>query len=115
MPAFHRVALLALSPKLPTVNVRVTVGAFRADVGEYQADVAFFAAHAGVESPQWVTRLVMVKLGQVAEGGPGTKSMAVFAGNVQVAVGASRDWTLTGLIALLRAHRSGLQDCHDQQ
>ncbi len=115
MPTFHRVALLALSPKLATVDVRVAVGAFRADVGEHQAHVAFLAAYAGVQPSQRVTRFVMVKLGQVAERTPGTKSVAVFARNVQIAVGASSGGTLTCLAALLRTHPSGLQDRHDQE
>jgi hypothetical protein len=49
-PALYGMALLAISPKLPTVNIRVAGSAILSDVVEYETGVALPAGDSDVHT-----------------------------------------------------------------
>jgi len=89
-PAPYVVAILATSSKLAAMDIGVAVGAFRARVREHQIAVALPAADSFVHAAQGELGLIVVKLRNVADGLPGRESVAVLAGEIQIAVRAAR-------------------------
>jgi len=83
LPALHGMALLAIGSKLPTMNIRMAIGAARTHVAEDQTGVALRAAHVGVHAPQGIPGLVVVELGLGADRFPTSKRVAILAGAVQ--------------------------------
>ena len=98
LPAFYRVALLALRAELPAVDVGMAVRALRAHVGEHQARMTQAALHGFVHAAQWITRLVVVEFREIADGLPAREGVAILAGLVQRAVRAARGTTLRRLL-----------------
>ena len=96
LPAEYGVALGAIGAHLPAVDVGVAVGAILANVGEDRLDVAIHAFHVLVHATQWVTRFVVIKLQYWANGSPAGSNVAIFARNVEHAVGTFRIWFLRG-------------------
>ena len=100
VPALHRVTLGAVRPHLPTVNVGVAIGAIFAHVREYGFYVTLGALHFFVLPAKRIFRFAVIEFGNRADGSPTGRSVAVFTGNVQRAVGIS-------LGVLLSVARSG--------
>jgi hypothetical protein len=90
IPSVHRVALLAPRAKLAAVNVGVAIGAFHTDVLEIHTDMALRACNSGVHSAKRIRRLIVTKFRDAADGFPTGGSVAIFAGNVDRAVGIAR-------------------------
>lgn len=107
LPALHAVTLLTICAELALMDVGVAVGALLTHVCEYRLDVALGAGHSLMHTPQWITSLVMVELGHAADRLPSAQGVAILAGNIKGAVGA------TGVCIGLRLSPSG-QD-RDQQ
>lgn len=87
-PAHDRMAPLAIFSKLSAVDVGVAVCATCPCLCKHQAHVACGAGNAFVQSAQWIAGLVVVKLHDISKGFPGCEGMAIFAGDLQIAVGA---------------------------
>ena len=85
-PAAHRVALFALAAKLPSVEIRMTIGAVHAHIAENQFCVALSAIHRNVHPPKGKACLVVGEIGGGANGLPAGGGVAVFARNAQRAV-----------------------------
>lgn len=100
LPPQNRVALRAIRAHLSLVDIGVTIRAVLADIGKDRLDVALDAFHFGVHAPQRVCGAVVVKFGNRADGAPGSRGMAVFAGNGQRAVRAP------GIVSLPKRARS---------
>lgn len=98
LPALDRVALLTSPPELSPVNVGVAVGAIAAYVAEDQTHVALLARNLSVHSPQGIARLAVVEFNDAAQRLPGAEGVAVFAGDIQVAMRAARGRSLAGLL-----------------
>ena len=62
IPPPDRMAVLAASAKLPPMNIGMTIGAASTDVFEDQAGVTLRAVHLLMHAPQWVSRLVVIKI-----------------------------------------------------
>lgn len=86
LPAFDGVAVLAIGAKLAAVEVGVAVRAMRAYVMEYERRVAPGAADVFVHAAQGVTGVVVIELGDGADGLPTGVGVAVLAGNGEGAV-----------------------------
>ncbi len=88
-PTFHRVALFASGAELAAVNIGVAVRATGACVLEHQIGVALAAGHLDVHSAQRIAGLVVVEFGDVADRFPVGGGVAVFAGDLDGAVGVT--------------------------
>ena len=69
-PAFDGVAGFAVRAKLAAMDIRMAVRALLANIRENQFDVALRALHFLVHAAKWVTRFVVVKFGNTADGFP---------------------------------------------
>ena len=86
-PAEYGVAALARSAELPSVEVRVAIGALRADIGEHPAYVTGTARHRGVHAAKRIAGLsVVLKLGLGSKRGPACGGVAVLTSNLDRAV-----------------------------
>lgn len=81
VPTFHRVALLATGSELPSMQIRMAVGAFRAYVAEDKARVAESAVHLLVHSEQGIARSIVVKFRDGSDRFPADARVAIFTGN----------------------------------
>ena len=70
IPALHCMALRAIWPHLPAVNIRVAIGAVLTHVRKHRLYVALNALHFLVHAPQGIFRLVVVKLGNRSDRAP---------------------------------------------
>ena len=66
LPTLHRVAALAVSPKLAAMNVCMTLGALGAYLLEHHVCMALCAGNLRVHAPQRVGSLVVIELGEGA-------------------------------------------------
>ena len=89
LPTSYGVALFTTGPKLPLVNIGVTVGTLCAHITEHRLGVALGASHTQVHTAQRIARLVVIKFRDAADGLPSADGVAVLAGNIQVAVRAA--------------------------
>jgi hypothetical protein len=55
-------ATLAVSSKLPPMDIGVTIGAASTDVLEDQTGVALRAAHLLMHAPQWISGLIVIEI-----------------------------------------------------
>ncbi len=90
LPTFHGMALLAVRPELPFVDVGVAVGALISHIGKNRLGMALGAGYRLVHAPQRKAGLVVVELRHSADWLPTNRRMAVLARNVQAAVRAAR-------------------------
>ena len=67
LPAPHRVATLAVSPKLAAMNVCMTLGTLCTYLLEHHVRMALCAGNLGVHAPQRVARLVVIEFGEGAD------------------------------------------------
>jgi hypothetical protein len=93
-PSLHGMALSAIRAHLPLVDIGVTVLTLLASVSKHRLDVALRALNFFVHAAQRILRFVVVELRNTADGAPSTGGVAVFAGDLQGAVGASRSVAL---------------------
>ena len=87
-PSTHAVALLAIRTELAFVNIGMAVLAARAHIAEHRLHVALRTSHVLVKAAQRVTGAVVIKFGNGADRLPALRSVAVLAGNVQIAMRA---------------------------
>ena len=83
-------ALLAIRPQLPLVDVGVAVLASLPDAGEDRLDVALDAGHRTVHAAQRIPRLIMIELRNRADRPPSAGRVAVLTRNVEIAVRTMR-------------------------
>jgi len=86
LPTTNRVALFAVRPQLPLVNVGVTILTTLSNVGENRPDVTFSAAHGLMHAAQRVFGLVVIEFWSAADWFPRGRCVAVLARNAQGAV-----------------------------
>jgi hypothetical protein len=99
LPALNGVALRAVRPHFPLVNIGVTILAILPHVGEYRLCVALRARHFLVQSAQRILGLIVVEFRNGADGAPSGGAMAILAGNRQRSVRTS------GCLPLCGRHR----------
>lgn len=90
IPAFDRVALLAVCPHLPLVDVGVAIRALRAHVAKDRLDMALRAIHALVHAAQRIFRCVVIEFRNCSDGLPSTQGVTVLAWNAEASMRASR-------------------------
>jgi hypothetical protein len=81
LPALHGVALRAVRPHLPLVDIGVTILAILAHVGEHRFGVALRAGHLFMQTAQRILGLIVVEFGDRTDGAPSCGGMAILAGN----------------------------------
>ena len=91
VPSFDGMALCAVSPHLPTMNVGVAVGTICSGVREHRLGMTLGTSDSLVQAAKWIFRCVVIELWNRADGLPACGRMAVLARDIQVAMGASRD------------------------
>jgi hypothetical protein len=89
VPAANRMALLAVGAELPPVNVGVAVRASRTDVREHQLGMALHALDLLVHPAEGITGFIVAKFRNAAYGLPTDGGVAVFARNIDRAVGVA--------------------------
>ena len=107
-PTLHRMALIASRAKLPAVNVGVAIRALHPDVRKNQIRVALPAADFLVHTPQRILRLVVIKLGHVADRFPARKRVAVLTRDGEVTVRTARGHRRAGVLRPQGWGRTGL-------
>jgi len=85
-PSADGVALLAIRAQLSLVNIGVAVLAALTDAGENHFDMALSAGHGTVHAAQRIASLIVVELGNRANRFPAIRSVAILAGNGEIAV-----------------------------
>lgn len=83
VPSLDRVAILATRPKLSAVKIRVTIRALRAHILEDQFHVARPAFHLFVHSAKGIACLVVVEVGETANGFPTRAGVAALARSLE--------------------------------
>jgi hypothetical protein len=84
-------ALCAVSPHLPAMNVGVAVGTVRSGIREHRLGMTLGTRHSLVQAAKRIFRCVVIELWNRADGLPARGCMAVLARDIQVAMRASRD------------------------
>jgi hypothetical protein len=90
IPPTHGVALGAIGAEFSPVNISMTISTVFSGVRENRLHVALRALHFLVHASQRVVRVVMIELRMCPNGPPAACGMAVFAGNRERPVWASR-------------------------
>jgi hypothetical protein len=80
MPAFHRMAALAIGAKLTAMYVRMAIGTVGADILEYQFGMALHARNFLVHALQGISSLIVIELRVRPDGLPTGIRVAVLAG-----------------------------------
>lgn len=106
-PALDGVTGLAVGSELALVNVGVAVGAFATHIGENRLGMTPGAAHTLMHATQRITRTVVIKFWDCADGFPADRGMTILTGQVQISVRAAS----LGIALVLSARRSS----HGQQ
>ena len=104
-PTLHGVALGAIGAHLAAMDIRVTVGAILADVGKNRLHVALSAFDFFMHAAQGIFRFIVIELGNGANGAPAGGGVAVFAGNVDRAMGIARGLILGSRNCLSESER----------
>lgn len=89
VPSLHRMALCAVSPHLPAMNVGVAVGTVRSGVREHRLGMTLGTSHSLVQAAKRIFRGVVIELRNRADRLPPCGRMAVLARDIQVAMGAT--------------------------
>jgi len=90
LPSLDGVALCTISSKLALMNVGMAVGASLTHVGKNRLDVTLGASHVLVHAAKRISRLIMIKLRDIADRFPATKGVAILARDIQRAMRAAR-------------------------
>jgi len=72
------------------MNVGMAVGASLTHVGKNRFDVTLGASHVLVHATKRISRLIMIKLRDIADRFPATKGVAILARDIQRAMRAAR-------------------------
>jgi hypothetical protein len=96
LPALHGVALRAIRPHLPLVNIGVTILASLAYVREHRLGVATRADHLFVQTTERILGFVVVEFRNGSDWAPSSGGMAILAGNCQWSVRTSGSLPLCG-------------------
>jgi hypothetical protein len=104
LPAAHGVALFAVRPQLPPVNVRVAVLASLSYICENWLDVALDASDPLVHAAERVARLIVIEFRDRADRPPSLGGVTVLAGYIQIPVRAVRT---SGFLCLRNCRKSG--------
>jgi hypothetical protein len=91
IPAFDGMTLFAISSHLAAMNIGVTVRAIGTGVGEDGLGMTLCAGYAFVQTAQRISGLVVIKLGDSANGFPTRGGVAVLTRDIQVAMGTAGD------------------------
>ncbi len=86
MPTLHGVTLGAIGAHLAAVNIGVAIRAILADICKDRLDVALGARNFLVHAAQRIFRLVVIELGNSADGAPTSGGVTVFTRDAQRAV-----------------------------
>ena len=112
MPAAHRVALFAVRPQLPLVNVRMAVLAPLSYVCEHWLDVALGAIDRLVQAAKRVTRLIVIKFRDRADRPPALRRMTVLTRNAQIPVRTVRT---CGFLCWRTSRKTGKEEQHSNE
>jgi hypothetical protein len=82
-------ALIAGSPKLSLVNVRMAIGTSLTHIGKHRLGVTLSARYALVHSAKRKTCLVVIKFRYAADGFPPAHRMTILTGNTERPVRAA--------------------------
>jgi len=115
IPTLDRVALLAVRPHLPLVDVSVAIGALRSHVREDGLGMALRTAHAFVHAAQRILRCVVIEFRNSADGLPPTNGVTVLTRNTEAAVRASRRCGRLRLAACQFSARQNRQSDYEMQ
>lgn len=85
-PAAHAMTLLAICPKLPLMNVGVTILASLPHVIEHRLDVTLDTGEVAMQSAKRIMSLIVIEFGYRPNGLPALSRVAVLARHVQVTV-----------------------------
>jgi hypothetical protein len=96
IPSFDGMALRAIGAHLAAVNVSVAISAVFADVREDRFDVALNAFHLFVHAAERILGFGVVEFGDSADRAPSRGSVAIFARDVDGAVGIAGGPFLSG-------------------
>jgi hypothetical protein len=91
VPSFDGMALCAVSPHLPAMDVGVAVGTICSGIREHRLGMTLGTSHSLVRAAKRILCCVVIELWNRADGLPARRRMAVLARDIQVAMGASRD------------------------
>jgi hypothetical protein len=86
LPAADRVALFAVRPELPLVNIRMAVLAALSYICEYWLDVALGAIDRLVQAAERVSCLIVIEFRDRTNRPPSLRGMTVLTGNAETAV-----------------------------
>jgi hypothetical protein len=89
LPSTNGVALRAVGAEFSPVNIRVTIGAIFADIGEHRFHMALRAENFFVHAAQRIAGLIVIELGDRADGTPPGIGVAISARNRKWAVRTS--------------------------
>ena len=81
VPTKNRVALRAVRPHFPLVNISVAILTVLAHVCKYRFYVALRALNFLVHAAQWIPCFIVIKFRDGADGAPASSGVAVLAGN----------------------------------
>lgn len=95
VPALDRVALRAVRTHLAAMDVRVAISAVFAHVCKYWLYVTLGALHFFVLAAKRIFRFAVIEFGNRTDGPPSGRGVAVFARNVQRAMGISLGFLLS--------------------
>ena len=90
LPSAHGMTLFAIGTQLAAVNIGVAILAAFTDIGENHFDVTLGARDGGVQATQRIPGLIVIELGNRADGPPCGCGMAVLTGDCKIAVRAAR-------------------------
>jgi len=90
IPSLDGMALLAVCPHLPLVDVGVTVGALRTHIAEDRLGMTLRATHAFVHAAQRIFRGVVIEFRNSADRLPAANGVAVLTRNAEASVRTSR-------------------------
>ena len=79
-------ALFAVRPQLPLVNVRMAVPASLSYIGEHWLDVALGAIDGLVQAAERISRLIVIEFRDRTNRPPSLCRMTVLTGNAEIAV-----------------------------
>lgn len=90
IPSLDGMALLAVCPHLPLVDVGVAVGALRTHIAEDRLGMALRAAHAFMHAAQRILRGVVIEFRNSADRLPAATGVTVLTRNAEASVRTSR-------------------------
>ena len=97
IPTLHCMTLLTVCAHLAAMDIGVAVSAVGAGIGEHRLGVALGAGDTHVHSAQRISGRIVIELGDSANRLPADRSVAVLAGDAEIAVRTARNGRAPGL------------------